>query len=203
MANDTQSTHMSQVQVMLRKQIERARALVNQNLKLPGGPVAAQLDSLRKFNTSSFKGKSSVKLPAIVSKNSMTNANAGVPLVSQAFLERELQERLSDKQLVRIGEDVPAVAQRLAEQKAAATHSSNGFPPDASELDEQLAAGVRGGLTAALQRFFVDLSDHEVSGSAFSRSHQLEGQSGGATGRNVVDLVYKALVCRFAGATSG
>jgi len=117
--------------------------------------------------------------------------------VTEDYLLEALNDRLSDADVLRIGLDVPHVRAKFCLEsrkgKKNCPFESGSQPKKESISDpeeEPLEAAlekIRGSLRRSIKRFFSGLTERPVHGALVR------------TGAKALDLVFKALVCRFVG----
>jgi hypothetical protein len=184
-AKDGQSTHMSQVNLVLKKYVQIAEALME---RAADGPSVAECmtTELAKFCYEIRTDGSTLPSESV--------------RVTEAYLVNAVDKRLSDAALFRIGVDVPHVRLKLGLHRFSIDQISTAKPSSSAETrasatgaggeDEQLQSAlgqIRVSLSRSINRFFSSLTERPVYGGLVE------------TGAKAVDLVYKALVCMFAG----
>jgi len=201
-AQDAQSTHMSRVNMVLKRHIRAAEELVAKQLPKSNSSKANVAAECLKTELAEFCRDKARKLPEL-------RVEFGQLRVTEAYLVDAVDERLSDEALLRVGLDVPHVRRtlgiseesfKIASKKAGADKASEGVakqdlsspaapksPEEEAEEKLQLALEkIRSSLRSSIVRFFSSLTERPVYGGLVT------------TGAAALDLVYKALICRFA-----
>jgi len=110
--------------------------------------------------------------------------------VTEDYLLEALNDRLSDADVLRIGLDVPHVRAKFCLDSRKGKENGSFADQQIEAAYEPLEAAlekIRGSLRRSIKRFFSGLTERPVHGALVR------------TGAKALDLVFKALVCRFVG----